>query len=172
MTEPHLPQPDPDNAETPPSVTSHVISNEDLQWSPDGPQAVTGRSTRRAPLGSWRRLTALVGVVGLLGSGAFAVKQFAAPSSNTPTQAVQQFLSALGTGDAIGAIETLAPGERDLMVDTAVPLVEELKRLDIIDSKMRRGRCLVVKYNASRGCITSAGSPYSGCTGIFVCTPA
>ena len=135
MTEPHLPQPDPDNAATPPSVTSHVISKEDQQWSPDGPPAVTGRATRRAPLGSWRRLTALVGVVGLLGSGAFAVKQFAAPSSNTPTQAVQQFLSALGTGDAIGAIETLAPGERDLMVDTAVPLVEELKRLDIIDSK-------------------------------------
>ncbi len=108
------------------------------EWSPEAPDA-SAPDPSAGPVQpprarGWRRGVALVGAIGLVGGGAFAARQFAASPSNTPTEAVQQFLGAIGNSDVIGAMETLAPGERDLMLDTAVPLIEELKRLDVIDA--------------------------------------
>jgi hypothetical protein len=79
----------------------------------------------------WRKVVAGIGVVGLVGGGAFAVRSFASPESNTPTQAVQQFITAVNSTDIISAMEALAPGERNLLIDTGVPMVNELTRLDV-----------------------------------------
>jgi hypothetical protein len=81
--------------------------------------------------GAWRKVVAGIGVVGLVGGGAFAVRSFASPESNTPTQAVQQFITAVNSTDIISAMEALAPGERNLLIDAGVPIVNELTRLDV-----------------------------------------
>ncbi len=123
--------PEPTNDSTPgvPGVPAlHGTPEVTSQWDPSNMSAVQASQTR-----GWRKGVALVGVIGLVGGGAFAARQFAASPSNTPTEAVQEFLSALSSSDVIGAMETLAPGERNLMLDTAVPLIDELKRLDVID---------------------------------------
>ena len=78
---------------------------------------------------------ALVGVAALAGGGLIAYKAFSSdPVHNTPQQAVTAFYTALENRDAIGFAETLAPGERDALLDTVVPMVDELKRLEILDS--------------------------------------
>ena len=78
-----------------------------------------------------------LGVVGLLGGAAFAVTQInGGEKANTPEEAVQTFLSSFETGDLIGMAKLLAPGERDIMLDSMVPMASELSRLDILDKNL------------------------------------
>lgn len=77
-----------------------------------------------------------VGVAAIAGGAAFAVTQLGGPKSNTPEQAVQGMLESVSKGDVIGMMEALAPGERDAMLDSVVPLVDQLRRLDVFDNKL------------------------------------
>lgn len=90
-----------------------------------------------APTKSRRTPTAIVGgVLGLalvVGGGAFAVSQLSGRSSNSPEDAVRELYSALTRSDAIGLAESLAPAERDVLLESGVPMIEQLKRLDILD---------------------------------------
>lgn len=70
------------------------------------------------------------GILLLVGGGAFAYTQFVKPKSNTPVQAVESFYTALANADMIGLAETLDPGERDIMLDSMVPMVAEMNRLE------------------------------------------
>ena len=77
-----------------------------------------------------------LGVIGLIGGGVFAVQTLAGPSSNSPSEAVQQMTKAVASGDAIAAMEALAPGERDVLLQSGVPLLEQLKRLDVLKADL------------------------------------
>jgi hypothetical protein len=121
--------------------------------------------------GGWKKAVAGLGVVGLIGGGAFAAINLAGPGSNTPTEAVQDFFAAASTSDVIGLMETLAPGERDLMIDTAVPMLEELKRLEVLQPQtdLKGVKGLSLKFNGqtysittvavSAGSVTTSGDP-------------
>lgn len=79
---------------------------------------------------------ALLGAFGMVAGGVFAVRSLAGPEGNSPSDAVRQMTKAVAAGDAIGAMEALAPGERDVMLQSGVPLLEQLKRLDILKSDL------------------------------------
>jgi hypothetical protein len=75
-----------------------------------------------------------LGVVLLAGGGAFAYTQLVKEKSNTPSQAVESFYTALAKGDGIGLAETLEPGERDILLDSVVPMVAEMNRLQFFEN--------------------------------------
>jgi hypothetical protein len=74
-----------------------------------------------------------LGVALLAGGGAFAYTQLVKEKSNTPTQAVEAFYTAVAKGDGIGLAETLDPGERDILLDSVVPMVAEMNRLQFFE---------------------------------------
>jgi hypothetical protein len=76
---------------------------------------------------------AALGLVGIAGGGVFAYSQITGgEKANTPEQAVESLYRALETGDFVGMSKTLAPGERDVFLDSMVPMVSELSRLEIL----------------------------------------
>lgn len=78
-----------------------------------------------------------IGVLGLLGGSAFAYTQITGgEKANTPEQAIESFYRSFETGDAIGMAKVLAPGERDIMLDSMVPMIGELSRLDILQKDL------------------------------------
>jgi hypothetical protein len=91
---------------------------------------------RSESLGPLKKAGAVIGVLGMLGGAVFASRSFAAPPANTPTEAVQALMAAAQKSDVIGVIEQLAPGERNLMIESGVPILEELKRLDVLAPSM------------------------------------
>ncbi len=75
-----------------------------------------------------------LGVALLAGGGAFAYTQLVKEKSNTPSQAVESFYTALAKGDGIGLAETLEPGERDILLESVVPMVAEMNRLQFFEN--------------------------------------
>ncbi len=84
----------------------------------------------------FRGMVAGVGVVGLIGGAAFAARTLAGPSENTPTEAVQSLMAAASKNDVISVMEQMAPGERNILIENGVPILEELKRLDVLAPNM------------------------------------
>jgi hypothetical protein len=79
----------------------------------------------------------LVAVVALLGAGGFAVSKIVAGNDGgaaNPTEVGTRLIDALGAEDALGVVDLLLPGERDMMRQPLIDLVDNLKRLDIADS--------------------------------------
>lgn len=75
----------------------------------------------------------VVGIVGIVAGGAFAYTQLTGgEKANTPEQAVEGFYRAFERRDFIGMSKSLAPGERDVLLDSMVPMVGELSRLEIL----------------------------------------
>ena len=108
-----------------PSIDTPVATG----WGPP-PTAPTAPPKHRVG----RIALAVIGVLGIGAGTAFAVGQLTGgEKSNTPEQAVESFYRAVETRDFIGLAKTLAPGERDVMLDSLVPLVNELSRLEILE---------------------------------------
>jgi len=85
-----------------------------------------------------KRLLLAVGVVGLLVAGviaAFAIggSSEASAGAETPQGAYEQLFESLANEDLIGAAEILLPGERDSLVQPWFDMVEEYKRLEVLD---------------------------------------
>jgi hypothetical protein len=75
-----------------------------------------------------------LGVLGLAGGAAFAFSQIkGTEKANTPEQAIETFYTSFENGDAIGLAKTLAPGERDVMLDSMVPMLAEMSRLKVLE---------------------------------------
>jgi hypothetical protein len=75
-----------------------------------------------------------IGVLGLAAGAAFAVTQIkGTEKANTPEQAIETFYTSFENGDAIGLAKTLAPGERDVMLDSMVPMLAEMSRLNVLE---------------------------------------
>jgi peptidylprolyl isomerase len=78
-----------------------------------------------------------VGALALAAGGAFAYTQLTGEEkANTPEQAIESFYQAVANGDFIGMAKTLAPGERDVMLDSVVPLLGEMSRLELLESDL------------------------------------
>ncbi len=98
---------------------------------------------------------AVVGVLGIGAGAAFAVTQLTGKEkANTPEEAVESFYRSVETGDFIGLAKTLAPGERDVMLDSMVPFVSELSRLEILEknfdlNKVKGYKAKLTNYKAS-----------------------
>jgi hypothetical protein len=85
-----------------------------------------------------KRLLLAVGVVGLLVAGVFAALAIGGSSStsagaDTPEDAYQQLFDALANEDLIGAAEILLPAERETLVQPGFNIVDQLKRLEVLD---------------------------------------
>ena len=76
---------------------------------------------------------AVLGIGLLGGGGAFAYTQLIQEKGNTPETAVESFYMALANADAIGLAEALEPGERDVFIDSVVPMVAEMNRLKVFE---------------------------------------
>jgi len=74
-----------------------------------------------------------VGIVAVLGGGAFAVTQLAGQSTS-PEDAVEKLFRAAADEDALGVLEALPPSERDVLKGPIQDIVRELTRLDILSS--------------------------------------
>jgi hypothetical protein len=72
-----------------------------------------------------------VAIVALLGAGGFALA-YLQPDANTPEEAVRSLVEAVADEDVLGALDALAPSERELLKDTVVDVAEELRRLDVL----------------------------------------
>ena len=93
------------------------------------PQNATPPKKRRGAL-----IGVGIGVLGLAGGVAFAFTQIRGQEkANTPVEAVQSFYTSFEAGDAIGMAKTLAPGERDVMLDSMVPMLAEMSRLNVLE---------------------------------------
>ena len=74
-----------------------------------------------------------VGLAAIVGGGAFAYTQLTGgEKANTPEEAVEGFYRSFERGDFIGMSKSLAPGERDVLLDSLVPFTGELARLEIL----------------------------------------
>jgi hypothetical protein len=79
----------------------------------------------------------LIAVVALVGAGGFAVSKIVAGNDGgaaSPTEVGTRLMDALAAEDALGVVDLLLPGERDLMRQPLIDFVDNLKRLDIVDT--------------------------------------
>ncbi len=82
----------------------------------------------------------LIAVVALVGAGGFAITKIVAGNDGgaaSPTEVGTRFMDALGAEDALGVVDLLLPGERETMRQPLIDLVDNLKRLEIVDSTAR-----------------------------------
>ena len=104
---------------------------------PSFPETPLSGSGSGEPPKKKRRLALLgvgLGVLGLAGGAAFAFTQIkGTEKANTPEQAIETFYKSFENGDAIGLAKTLAPGERDVMLDSMVPMLAEMSRLKVLE---------------------------------------
>lgn len=74
-----------------------------------------------------------VAVVAVVLAGAFAITSLASSDgTDSPEAAVDALFAALDDEDAIGALESLAPGEREMLLDPIRDIQHELTRLDVV----------------------------------------
>lgn len=90
----------------------------------------------RAPRGRGRRIAVAGGAVAVLAGGLFAAASLAGDDGNSPEAPVRAFLASVEDGDALGALEQLLPAERDAVRDSLVDLVDELNRLEVLDTDL------------------------------------
>ncbi len=79
----------------------------------------------------------LIAVVALVGAGGFAVSKIVAGNDGgaaSPNEVGTRLMDALSAEDALGVVDLLLPGERDMMRQPLIDLVDNLKRLEIVDS--------------------------------------
>ena len=127
-------------ASSSPSIDSAVGNG----WGPPPPPPAPPAAPRRRV---GRIALAVIGVLGIGAGSVFAVSQLTGgEKSNTPEEAVESFYRAVESRDFIGLAKTLAPGERDVMLDSLVPLVNELSRLEILEKDFNLER--VTGYTA------------------------
>jgi hypothetical protein len=79
-----------------------------------------------------------VGVVIALAGAAFAVTQLASSTdgASSPEGAVHDMFNAIDREDIVGVLESLPPGERDVVKDPFVDTANELKRLGIFSDSL------------------------------------
>jgi hypothetical protein len=95
------------------------------------PDGSVGKRSKGKVVGS------LVAVVALLGAGGFAVSKIVAGDDGgaaSPTEVGTKLMDALSAEDALGAVDLLLPGERAVMRQPLIDLIDNLKRLEIVGS--------------------------------------
>ncbi len=95
------------------------------------PANTVGRRSKRKVFGG------LLAVVALLGAGGFAVSKIVAGSNDggaaDPTEVGTKLMNSLAAEDVLGVVDLLVPGERDMMRQPLIDMVNHLKRLGVAD---------------------------------------
>jgi hypothetical protein len=105
---------------------------------------VTGPTPGRRSRG--KMIGALVGVVAIVAAGVFAITQLSgddngsAGGAASPEDLANDFVDALNNEDALGLIDLLLPGERDTFRQPAIDLIDELKRIEVLDGSADLGK--------------------------------
>ncbi len=95
------------------------------------PAGATGKRSKGKLIGG------LVAVVALLGAGGFAVSKIVAGNDGgaaSPTEVGTRLMDSLAAEDALGVVDLLLPGEREMMRQPLIDIVDNLKRLEIADN--------------------------------------
>jgi hypothetical protein len=95
------------------------------------PTGAVGKRSRGKVVGG------LVAIVALVGAGGFAVSKIVAGDDGgaaSPTEVGTRLMDALSAEDALGVVDLLLPGERDMMRQPLIDIVDNLKRLEIVDN--------------------------------------
>ena len=115
----------------PPQFDSQAFS------PPDGePMAPLVPAGNRAQRSTGKMIGGLIAVVALVGAGGFGVSKIVAGDdggAGSPTEVGTRLMAALAAEDALGVVDLLLPGERDMMRQPLIDIVDNLKRLDIVD---------------------------------------
>jgi hypothetical protein len=96
---------------------------------------VTGSTQGKRSTG--KMVGGLIAVVALVGAGGFAVSKIVAGNDGgaaSPTEVGTRLMDALAAEDALGVVDLLLPGERDMMRQPLIDIVDNLKRLEVIDN--------------------------------------
>ena len=125
-----------DNADAPffpPPDTEAVKAAETVVPVVSAESTVEGRHRSRGKL-----VGGIVGVVALLGAGAFAAVKIGANDDDggaaSPTEVGTQLIAALDNEDLLGVIDLLLPGERDTFRQPFIDLIGNLKRIEVLDA--------------------------------------
>jgi hypothetical protein len=78
---------------------------------------------------------AVVGALALGAGGLAVAARSGSDGSATPQAAVQKLLASAEQSDMVGVMDSLAPGERQLMLKPMLDTITELKRLEILAKK-------------------------------------
>ena len=115
----------------PPTVPTSAVGQGEV---PEVGLSPAGQSPRRS---KGKLIGALAGVVVLLGAGTFAVAQISSNDSSggaaSPKELGDKLMQTLDNEDVLGAVDLLLPGERDTFRQPMIELVDELRRLQILD---------------------------------------
>ncbi|MEP7113387.1 MAG: hypothetical protein ABI862_08990, partial [Ilumatobacteraceae bacterium] len=127
----------------PPSTVGQApLSPPQLQPQPFVPQADAATATIVSSSTGGKRsrgrvVGGLIAVIALIGAGGFAISKIAAGDDGgaaNPTEVGTRLVDALGAEDALGVVDLLLPGERDMLRQPMIDLVDNLKRLEIAGS--------------------------------------
>ena len=86
--------------------------------------------------GKGKMIGGLLAVVALLGAGGFAVSKIVAGNDGgaaNPTEVGTRLMDSLAAEDVLGVVDLLLPGERDMMRQPLIDMVDNLKRLGVAD---------------------------------------
>ena len=145
----------------PPPATDPTASPDASTWSASAPPHPPGPATPPPPAG-WaspgqplpvyaadpsatpagtvakgrsRAALAILSVTAVLAASTFAFVALTRPDgAGSPEEAVEALFAALEAEDAIGVMEALPPGEREVLLEPMVATVGELQRLGLFDS--------------------------------------
>ncbi len=87
--------------------------------------------------GKGKMVGGLVAVIALVAAGGFAVTKIVAGNDGgaaNPTEVGTKLMDSLAAEDALGVVDLLLPGERDMLRQPMIDFVDNLKRLEIVDS--------------------------------------
>lgn len=118
----------------PPVFQAPFVPQEGAPSATVVPAGSVGKRSRGKVVGG------LIAVVALVGAGGFAITKMVAGNDGgaaSPTEVGTRFMDALGAEDALGVVDLLLPGERETMRQPLIDLVDNLKRLEIVDSTAR-----------------------------------
>ncbi len=102
----------------------------------DAPTATVVAANTVGKRGKGKVIGGLIVVVALVGAGAFAVSKIVAGNDGgaaNPTEVGTRLMDALAQEDVLGVVDLLLPGEREMMRQPLIDMVDHLKRLEIVD---------------------------------------
>ena len=104
--------------------------------SDDAPNATVVAENSVGKRGKGKVVGGLIAVVALVGAGGFAVSRIVAGNDGgaaNPTEVGTRLMDALAQEDVLGVVDLLLPGEREMMRQPLIDMVDHLKRLEIVD---------------------------------------
>jgi hypothetical protein len=129
--------PAPSSFGQPPFQPQAFIPNADAPTATVVPTGTVGKRSKGKVAGG------LIAVVALVGAGGFAVSKIASGDDGgaaNPTEVGTRLMDSLAAEDALGVVDLLLPGEREMFRQPLIDYVDNLKRLGIVDGTADLGK--------------------------------